>query len=34
VPDGHGHIPRQPFPVWHNLYRPQVKAYPFVLCQI
>jgi hypothetical protein len=20
VPDSHGHVPRQPFPVWHNLY--------------
>jgi hypothetical protein len=34
VLDGHGHIPRQPFPVWHNLYQPQVTACPFVRCQI
>jgi hypothetical protein len=25
VPDGHGHIPRQPFPVWHNLYWPWLR---------
>jgi hypothetical protein len=34
VPDAHGHIPRQAFPVWHNLYQPQVMAGPFMHCQI
>jgi hypothetical protein len=34
VLDAHGHIPRQSFPVWHNLYWPQVTAGPFVHCQI
>jgi hypothetical protein len=34
VLDAHGHILRQSFPVWHNLYWPQVKAGPFVCRQI
>jgi hypothetical protein len=34
VPDAHRHIPKQSFPVWHNLYQPQVMACPFVHCQI
>jgi hypothetical protein len=34
VLDSHGHVPRQPFPVWHNLYQPQVKTCPFVCHQI
>jgi hypothetical protein len=29
-PVGHGHIPTQPFPVWHNLYQPQLKTGPFM----
>jgi hypothetical protein len=33
VPDAHGHIPRQPFPVWYNLYSPQVTAGPFVVAK-
>jgi hypothetical protein len=34
VLDGHSHLPRQPFPVWHNLYQPQLKACPFMHHQI
>jgi hypothetical protein len=34
VPDDHGHVPRHPFPVWHNLYQPQVTAGPFLCSQI
>jgi hypothetical protein len=32
VPDSHGHTPRQFFPVWHNLYRPQFKTDWVPLC--
>jgi hypothetical protein len=33
VLDGHSHVLRQPFPIWHNLYRPQVMAGLFVVAK-